>query len=277
MQFITLTTDMGYKDYYVSVIKSSILQQVSESVHLIDITHNVEPFDIIDAAFHIGQAFKNFPYGTIHIIGVDSEPITSENNNSYPSVMLLEGQYFVANDNGFFSALTHYSQDKPTFYRINPKLWRGQQLTFPTKNVLVPIACKLAQGAKIETLGVQTDAYHKAFHFMPIIENYLIKGIIIHFDSFGNAITNIDRNLFERIGKNALFLIQFRKGEDYKINNISTAYSQVPHGEKLALFNENNWLEIAINKGANTTTGGAQTLFGLSKYDTVTINFYPQD
>jgi len=274
MQFITLTTDMGCKDYYVASLKASIFQQLNTSVHIIDITHHVEPFNVIDAAFHIGQAFHNFPSGSIHIIGVDSEPIIKNGViHSHPSVMLLSGHYFISNDNGFFSALVHYSKDTPIFYRIKNEQWKDSPLTFSTKSILVPIACELARGTSIKSLGKLTNSYQKALHLIPTIEEFLIKGIIIHFDSFGNAITNIDRSLFQRIGKNTSFTIEFRKGDDYRINRISSSYSDVPSGEKLAIFNENDWLELAINQGANTTTGGAQTLFGLNKYDTVTVKF----
>lgn len=278
MRFITLTTDMGLKDYYVASLKASILQQCNDPIHLIDITHEVQPFDVAEAAFHVSQAFRSFPDGSIHIIGVDSEPIFNFGNaeGSFPSIMVLNNQYFVSNDNGFFGVLARFGEDA-RFYRIEDVLSNPKGFKFPTKNMLVPIACKLANGEKIENLATLYPSYKKAFATIPVIEEHLIKGSIIHFDKFGNAITNIDADLFQKIGNNAPFIIKFREGESYKIDVISKTYNEVPDGEKLATFNENGLLEIAINRGANQSTGGAQKLFALRKNDVVRIEFMPRD
>lgn len=277
MQFITLTTDMGLKDYYVATVKASILQQCNEPVHLIDITHEVQPFDVAEAAFHVSQAHKSFPDGTIHIIGVDSEPIFNfgKAEGSFPSIMVMHNQYFVSNDNGFFGVLARFGQDV-RFFRIEDILSNPKGFKFPAKNMLVPIACKLANGEKIEDLATPYPTFKKAFATVPVIEELLIKGSIIHFDKFGNAITNIDADLFQKIGNNAPFVIKFREGENYKIDTISKTYNEVPDGEKLAIFNENGLLEIAINRGANQSTGGSQKLFALRKNDTVRIEFMPR-
>lgn len=276
MQFITLTTDMGLKDHYVAVIKASILGQLSD-VHLIDITHNVLPFDVAEAAFHVGQAYRHFPEGTIHVIGVDSEPIVNFGNaeGSFPCVLEMEGQYFISNDNGFFGALVG-AKDYTQFYRIDDVLSRPTGLTFPTKNLLIPIAIKIAQGEKLENIASEYPNFKKAFSSIPVIEMNLIKGSIVHFDNFGNAITNIDKELFDRIGNNAPFFIQFKSGDSNKIDYVSKMYNEVPEGEKLALFNANNLLEIAINRGANESTGGAEKLFGLRKFDKIRIEFMPR-
>lgn len=278
MRFITLTTDMGLKDYYVASLKASILQQCNDPIHLIDITHEVQPFDVAEAAFHVSQAFKSFPEGSIHIIGVDAEPIFNFGNSegSFPSVMVMDNQYFVSNDNGFFGVLARFGNN-PKLYRIEDVLSNPKGFRFPTKNMLVPIACKLANGEKIENLATLYSSYKKAFATVPVIEEHLIKGSVIHFDNFGNAITNIDSDLFQKIGNNAPFIIKFREGESYKIDVISKTYNEVPDGEKLAIFNENGLLEIAINRGANQSTGGAQKLFALRKNDTVRIEFMPRD
>lgn len=277
MQFITLTTDMGLKDYYVATLKAAILQQCNGPVHLIDITHEVQPFDVAEAAFHVSQSYKNFPEGTIHIVGVDSEPVFNFGNSegSFPSVMIMDNQYFVSNDNGFFGVLSRFGQNYQ-FYRIEDVLSNPKGFKFPTKNILVPIACKLANGENIEALATPYPTFKKAFASVPVIEEHLIKGSIIHFDKFGNAITNIDADLFQKIGNNAPFIIKFREGESYKIDIISKTYNEVPDGEKLAIFNENGLLEIAINRGANQSTGGAQKLFALRKNDTVRIEFMPR-
>lgn len=268
---------MGLDDYYVAAVKASVLQHCNDPVHLIDITHNVQPFDVAEAAFHVSQAYKSFPEGTIHIVGVDSEPVFNFGNaeGSFPSIMIMDKQYFIANDNGFFGVLSRFGDDIQ-FFRIEDVLSNPKGFKFPTKNMLVPIACKLANGENIEDIATPYAHFRKAFSSIPVIETHLIKGSIIHFDKFGNAITNVDSDLFQKIGGGAPFIIKFREGESYKIDTISKTYNEVPDGEKLAIFNENGLLEIAINRGANQSTGGAQKLFALRKNDVVRVEFMPR-
>ncbi|MCO5260164.1 MAG: SAM-dependent chlorinase/fluorinase [Crocinitomicaceae bacterium] len=277
MQFITLTTDMGLRDYYVATLKSAILQQCNDPIHLLDVTHYIRPFDVAEAAFVLGQAHKNFPDGTIHIVGVDAEPEFNFGNSEglFPSVMVLDNQYFFSTDNGFFGVLERYGTVSG-FYRIEEALSSPKGYTFPSKTLLATYACRLANNEKIKDFAVPHQQYKKAFVPVPTIEEFLIKGSIVYFDSFGNAITNIDKTLFNQIGNDAPFIIKFREGESYKIDEISTSYNQVPHGEKLALFNESGLLEISINKGANATTGGAQKLFGLALNDIIRVEFQPR-
>lgn len=276
MQFITLTTDMGLKDHYVASLKAAILREVN-SIQILDITHNVVPFDVAEAAYHVGQAYKDFPKGTIHIVGVDTEPIVNFGNaeGSFPCILEMEGQFFISNDNGFFGALVG-AKEYTKFYRIDDVLSTPGGLKFPTKNILIPIALKVAAGQDLDSIASEFPTFKKAFSSIPVIEKHLIKGSIVHFDSFGNAITNIDQGLFDQIGKGAPFIIKFREGDSYQINHISNTFNEVPSGEKLALFNENKLLEIAINRGANQSTGGAEKLFGLRKFDTVRIEFMPR-
>lgn len=267
---------MGLKDHYVASIKGTIISSFPEA-YIVDVTHDVTPFDVAEAAFHVGQVYKSFPKGTIHIIGVDTEPIVNFGNSegSFPSILVFDGHYFIGNDNGFFGALTR-GKDFEQFYRIDDVLSNPNGLRFPTKNMLVPIACRIARGEDIDSFATDHPNFKKAFSSIPVIEPNLIKGHIIHFDKFGNAITNIDKELYTRIGQNAPFVIKFRNEDNYKIDEICNTYNEVPGGERLALFNENGLLEIAINRGANESTGGAEKLFGLRKLDTVRVEFLPR-
>jgi S-adenosylmethionine hydrolase len=107
-----------------------------------------------------------------------------------------------------------------------------------------------------------------------VLEENLIKGSIVHIDHYGNAITNITRELFGRFD-DAPFTILFRK-RDYYIDTISGSYNEVQPGERVAIFNNNDFLEIAINKGARGVNGGADTLFGLHVGDVVRVEFTPR-
>jgi len=275
MQIITLTTDMGLQDHYVAALKGTILTLTPEA-RIVDISHTVKPFNISEAAYYVFSCFKNFPKGTVHVIGVDSEPIVNfgGTDGSFPSILLFEGHYFIANDNGFFGAFLQ--ENKPDgFWRIDDVLSNPRLFLFPTKSMLIPAACQIMKGNEISTFASPSESFKTAFSITAVIEVNLIKGNVIHIDSYGNLIVNISKELFERVGKDAPFTIYFRR-RDYYIDHISTTYNQVSVGEKVAIFNENNLLEIAINRGANGSGGGAEKLFGVHLGDVIRIEFTPR-
>jgi hypothetical protein len=276
MNIITLTTDMGLNDHYVASLKGAILA-MSKDVHLIDISHNVKPFNIAQASLFIKSCMSDFEDGTVHLIGVDSEPIINFGDNdagSLPSFMLYKNQYFVATDNGIFSLIL--GQNKPDkIWTIDDVLSNPNLMKFPTKNILAPAACALINKVDPDSIGSRKEAVKRAFVANPVIESNVLKGNVIHIDHYGNLITNISLAEFQRMGRNVPFTIYFRKKE-YYIDEISAGYNEVPAGERVALFNDNNLLEIAINKGTPSNGGGANSLFGLFVGDVIRIEFTPR-
>lgn len=275
MSIITLTTDMGVKDHYVASIKGAILS-LAPNTTIIDISHNVKPFNVSEAAFYISSCYMDFPKGTVHIVGVDTEPVVNFNgtDGSFPSILELDGHFFISNDNGFFGAfLQERTFDK--FWRIDDVLSNPNLFKFPTKNMFVPIAAKIINGEDIGNFATPTSNFRNAFYQNAIVEKNLIKGNVIHIDSYGNLIVNVSKELFEMNGKDIPFTIYFRS-KDYYIDTISTTYNEVSQGERVAIFNENNLLEIAINRGANGSGGGAEKLFGMHIGDVVRIEFTPR-
>ena len=275
MGIITLTTDLGLNDHYVASLKGTILSSVDSPI-IVDITHNVLPFDVSQAAFQLRSCYKDFPDGTIHVIGVDSEPVINfgDGDGSLPSILFFENQYFISNDNGFFGVFL--KENKPTtFWRIDDVVSNPSFFKSCTKNMLIATAVKLLKGAKVEEIASPHNSYRNALSVVAISEPNLIRGHVIYIDSFGNAITNITKDLFERNGINIPFTIRFKR-KDFYIDTISPSYNVVPAGEKVAIFNENNLLEIAINRGASRTTGGASELFGLRKEDIIMVEFTPK-
>lgn len=272
MQIITLTTDMGLGDHYVAALKGAVYQHDPAAV-IVDISHNVRAFDIVQASYYVNAVFRDFPKGTVHVIGVDSEPVINPREGSYPAVMLHEGHYFVCNDNGFFALLLKEAQPEG-FWLIDDVLSHPNGFRFPAKNILIPAAVKLAREGAPDSFASPHDTWKRAFSVNPVIEENLIKGSIIHLDHYGNAITNISRELFDRFG-DAPFTILFRR-RDYYIDTISGSYNEVQPGERVAIFNNNDLLEIAINKGARGVNGGADSLFGLHVGDVVRIEFTPR-
>lgn len=276
MPIITLTTDMGIKDHYVASLKGNILSQ-NPNLQIVDVSHFIKPFDIADAAFVLRSCIEDFPKGTIHIVGVDTEPIINFGNNdgAFPSLLLFKDQYIIANDNGFFGAFL--GEDRPQgLYRIDDILSNpNASSTFPTKHLLIPIALKLAENTPIDSFASPVQSYKRAFLQTALYELNLIKGNIIQIDTYGNLITNITKDMFKGIGKGNPFILYYRNKE-YHIDEISNSYNSVAPGERVAVFNSNNLLEIAINRGANSGLGGANKMFGMKIGDVVRVEFTPQ-
>lgn len=271
-KLLTLTSDFGTSDYYVAAIKGYLYSNV-EDITIVDVSHELTAFDVTEAAYLLQSCYKEFPEGTIHIVGVDSEPVINfgPNNGSFPSLLIIDGHYFLSNDNGFFGTFIGERRDFE-FYRLDHILSNPKAFQFPTKNILCKAAIELMSGKAISELASPETSFKTALSPIPILENKLIKGHVLHIDSYGNAITNIKRELFEKEGKDAQYTIFFRS-KSYYIDEISPTYNAVPPGERVAIFNENGYLEIAINRAASNGTGGANKLFGLNKGDLIRIEF----
>jgi len=280
MQILTLTSDTGLQDYYVASLKGAILKMMPE-VQIVDISHSIKPFDVASAAFQLQCCYRDFPEGTIHLIGVDSEPLiqppeysdASSFVSSFPTVMKFNNQYFISNDNGFFGA---FLDDKAPqeLWRYTVDLNNVLELKYPMKNCFVPLAKRIIDNDSMSKYTEAVNKYKKALIPKAVIEEYIVRGIIIHIDSFCNLITNISKADFERLPSNAPYSIKFAN-EKYYIDHISETYNTVQQGERVALFNENNLLEIAINRGARQSTGGADILFGMKLGDRLRIESSP--
>ena len=239
MAIITLTTDLGLKDHYVSAVKGAILSQLPE-VTIVDISHLVPKFEILQAAYILKNAYPNFPAGTVHIIGINAEATVKTPHIA----MLVSGQYFIGADNGIFSFLFDRVPDK--IVELNFKQ-ESDHLTFPTKDVFVKAACHLARGGTLEIIGDPVENFTKSSYFSPAIDNMSIRGNAMYIDSYHNIVFNVPLKLFKEIGKGRPFTIFFRS---FDIKNISKTYNEVARGEVLALFNSAGYLEIAQNNGA---------------------------
>lgn len=258
MTIITLTTDLGLKDYYVSSIKAAILKQ-HEDATIIDISHDIPKFDIAQAAFVLKNVMRDFPPGTIHIIGVKPEA-----NVTTPHLALfVGGQYFIGADNGIFSLLFEHPPEKVVELKLNQDT---DLLTFPTKDIFVKAACHIARGGTLEVIGSAKEDIIKKSLFRAVVDGSTVKGTIIYIDSYGNVITNITEQLFKEIGKGRNFTIYFRQ-KRYQIKRIVKQYNDLDEGDALALFGATGFLEIAIN------TGNASQLLGLKINEIVRIEF----
>ena len=261
---ITLTSDMGLKDYYVAAIKGSIYNQLPDA-RVVDISHDIPPFDIIHASFVLKNTFKEFPKNTIHIIGVDTE----KNESNGHLIVKNYDQYFIGADNGIFSLIFEKKPDG--IWYINRNI-ESENYSFPTKDIFVSIACHLARGGHPAVVGNEIQEIKSKQLFRPIIDSNTIKGMVCYIDKYGNLITNITKKIFNEVGKQKSFKIFLTRSE-YSIEKIYNNYNEVIEGERIAIFGSSGFLEIAINKGVKGSGGGASQLFGISINDIITIEF----
>ncbi|MCG9970340.1 SAM hydrolase/SAM-dependent halogenase family protein [Christiangramia crocea] len=276
MAIITLTTDFGEKDYFAGAVKGAIYSELSD-VRIVDISHSVSPFHINEAAYIIKNAYKSFPKGSIHIIGIDSE-LTPENKHL---AVKLDEHYFICANNGILSLLaSEIKPEKVVEINIHDKV----ETNFPVLDVFVKVACHLARGGTLEVIGKSVSTIKYLKQFEPIInsEKNQILGHVIYIDNYGNVITNISRKLFETVGKGRDFTIRARRVNFSEIHetyshainfNVEKEKRKEEDGKKLAVFNSAGYIELAIYKSNPSTVGSASTLFGLEYLDSVTINF----
>ncbi len=275
MPIVTLTTDFGEKDHYVGAVKGAIYSEL-ESVRIVDISHSISPFHNTEAAYVIQNAYKSFPKGTIHIIGIDSE-LNPENKHI---ALLLDGHYFICANNGIISMLTsEINPEKIVEINIHDRV----ESNFPVLDVFVKVACHLARGGTLEVIGKSIEEIKQLTGLKPVVNtdgNQLI-GNVIYIDNYGNVVCNITKSLFDKVGKGRDFKITVRTATFAKVYSHysdSINFDLPPDrreedGKKLAIWNSSEYLELAIYKSNPKTVGSAATLFGLEYWDTVTVNF----
>ena len=255
MAIITLLTDSGESDHYVAAVKARILS-INPGLNMIDITHKIASCDIAHGAYVLKSAFRDFPNGTVHLVGVDS----SGNKEEIFLALQLEDHFFVGVDNGLFGLISDKThQQVVQLNSVNPI-----QTTFPEKDILAPAAAKLASGVTITTLGKPLTSFRKSMNRLVKATKRIIAGHVVRVDNYGNLITNIAKVDFEILTKGRTFTIQFG-GE--KFRRIHTNYYQTEQGDCFLIFNSQNLLEIGIYKG------NASELLGLQYDSPVNVTF----
>ncbi|MCY4778315.1 SAM-dependent chlorinase/fluorinase [Sphingobacterium sp. UT-1RO-CII-1] len=258
MGVITLTTDLGHRDFYQAALKGSIISQLP-NVRIVDITHEIPSFDIQRAAVVLRSAYHYFPKGTVHLIGID----TVLHEGAHYTMMKFEEHYFVGADNGIFSIILG-DKEAQELYEIDI-MQDLRYLHFPLADILTKAACHIARGGDLSEIGQPITTPLKKVLVQPLVDANSIKGHVSYIDSFGNVISNISKELFDEVQKGRSFRLHFKRNES--INRLSWHYNEVPEGEKLCLFGISNFLEIAINKGH------ASRLLGLQQDEFIMIEF----
>lgn len=258
MAIVTLLSDSGESDHYVAAVKARILS-TNPGLTLVDISHKIGACDIAHGAFVLRSVFREFPKGTVHLVAVDA----SGNRGDAFVALQLEDHYFVSVDNGLLGLISQ----KPHQNLVELNSINTIESSFPERDILAPAAARLASGVSIGTLGKTMAAFRKMTDRHVKATKRQILGHVVRVDTYGNLITNIEREAFDILSKGKGYTIQFG-GE--KMRKLHTQYHQADQGDCFVLFNSLGLLEIGIYKG------NASELLGLAYDSPVNITFDEQ-
>ncbi|RXM39239.1 hypothetical protein BOQ62_12995 [Chryseobacterium sp. CH21] len=274
MSIITLTSDFGNLDYRVAAVKGKILS-LNPEVNIIDITHDIQAFNLIQTSYIVRNAYKYFPKGSIHILSVDSFYHKSRRNIIYKA----DGSYFLAADNGLLS-LIFFDIKPEAIYELTLNNRFDDVIDFTSTDIFVPAAVHLANGGLPEVIGRKIQSA-KQLMFPRAVYNEsegMIIGEVTYIDNFGNIISNINKDFFENISKGYNgFTIKFR---NLSLSRVFSSHTEVVsdweretefHGQSAAIFNDSQLLELTIYKGSKKN--GAKSLFGLNVGENIYIEF----
>jgi S-adenosylmethionine hydrolase len=250
---VTLTTDFGLTDHYVGVMKGVILN-VNPDADLVDICHDVRPYDVLEGAFAIAQSYRYFPQRSIHLVVVDPGVGSARR----PLLVAADNHYFVAPDNGVLSLIFARSEDlivrhvTAAHYFLEPV-----SHTFHGRDVFAPVAGWLSRRVEVEKFG---DPITDFVRFTPPqpkrINERLCKGVVLRVDRFGTLMTNLTPTDLPELFTETPppFKIIVGKSE---VTHLKVSYSQGAPGEVFAILGSSGYLEIATNRGSAAQALGA--------------------
>jgi S-adenosyl-L-methionine hydrolase (adenosine-forming) len=254
---ITLLTDFGTADYYVAAVKGVILSR-SPGAQIVDVTHDIEPQNVLSAAYVLLGAYDQFPQGTIHMAVVDPGVGSARRG----LVVRTSHYYFVGPDNGLFSLVTPKSAEA---FEIQPSSYLVTEIsnTFHGRDIFAPVAAALSAGTKVDDLAIPVGQIKR---LPPLTEatGLEIHSRIIHIDRFGNGITGIPRHDLDSDTLPVGFSL--RVG-DKRIEKQKRFYAEDPVGlsQPFLIWGSLGFLEISA------TDGSAAELLGLSCGQDVTL------
>ncbi len=274
MSVITLTSDYGLVDHRVASMKGKILSW-SEEVKVVDITHNITAYNLLQTAYIVRNAYKFFPEGSIHIIAVDSFYHKSRKN----IIAKIDGHYFISADNGITN-LMFFDIKPEAIYEITLNNRFDDKVIFPATEIFVPAAMHLYKGGLPEVIGRKIKSI-KDVSFPRAIYNEnerMIIGEVMYIDNFGNVVSNISRKFFEKYASiSEKFTVKFRNIVSSKVldqyTDVVTDWEreQESHGKSSVIFNDADLLEITIYKG--NASNGASSLFGMNTGEKIYVEF----
>jgi S-adenosyl-L-methionine hydrolase (adenosine-forming) len=230
---ITLLTDFGTTDHYVAAMKGVILG-ICPDAQLVDITHQISPYQILEAAFTLSQAWPYFPPGSIHLIVVDPGVGSSRR----PLLAEAGGHLFVAPDNGVLTLVRNLKVRELTAKRF----FRDPvSRTFHGRDIFAPVAAHLATGVPLGEFGSEIHDPVILPAGEPVETSPGVwTGTIVHVDHFGNIVTNFPAKLSSELVNG----FEVRLGE-YGVSQYFQDYSTSRVGEVFLITGSSGYLEIS--------------------------------
>lgn len=244
---ITLTTDFGLNDHFIGAMKGVILE-ITPEAQIIDICHAVQPFDILDGALTISQAYSYFPSGTVHMVIVDPGVGTARR----PVIVTGDRHLFVAPDNGVLS-LIYDREERISVRHVTAEHYflQPSSNTFHARDIFAPIAAYLAKGVEVGRFGEEIADYVRFAAPRPKpVDEHTLRGVVLKVDRFGNLVTNITPQdaprLFEATPSNFKIAI----GTKTQATRMCANYAEGSPGEIFGILGSMGFLEIATNRGS---------------------------
>ncbi|HSE87339.1 MAG TPA: SAM-dependent chlorinase/fluorinase [Candidatus Binatia bacterium] len=246
---ITLTTDFGYTDPFVGIMKG-VIGGINPQARIVDLSHGIPAQDIMAAALVLRHSARYFPRGTIHVAVVDPGVGSARR----PLLVEFEGNYFVGPDNGVLSLALEGKGPARIVHLSNPSYQlRPTSATFHGRDIFAPTAAYLSRGIATEDFGEITEDFATLIWPTVVKTKTSITGQIVYIDVFGNLYTNIGANDLKELSGQQ-FMIMLR---DLSITGLATNYAAVEPGKYVALINSWELLEIAVYNGNAHKKSGA--------------------
>lgn len=255
---IALLSDFGTRDHYAGTMKGVILGICPEAM-LVDITHDVTPHDVLEAALQLSATYRYFPAGTVFLAVVDPGV-----GSARRGIAAEAGEYrFVAPDNGVLTTVLKEIPPRKVVELSERRFARPTVTrTFEGRDRFAPAAAWLAKGTQLSALGRVVSDYHRLDVPAATAGDDALTGAVVHVDRFGNLVTNIDRRTFETFVRQAPIRILVA---GRAIDRLVSTYAEIGAGEVCALFGSSDHLELA----ANAASAAAQ--LGLGRFAAVEV------
>jgi S-adenosylmethionine hydrolase len=240
---ITLTTDYGTNDHRVGTLKG-VLLKINPELTIVDITHNVNAYDLLDGALTIGAAYSYFPARTIHVVVVDPGVGTERR----PLLVTAQNQYFVAPDNGVLSLIYEREQDNLVVRHANAEHYFLQPIskTFHGRDIFAPVAAWLSKGWQTAAMGEEIQDFQRFTLPRAKEVDGGTQGVVLRIDNFGNVTTNLRAEDLPESAQNGGGL-QLKVGT-HTVSRLVDTFATGAANEPVAYVGSSGYIEIAINK-----------------------------
>ncbi|MGP8244288.1 MAG: S-adenosyl-l-methionine hydroxide adenosyltransferase family protein [Bryobacteraceae bacterium] len=247
---LTLTTDFGAADHYVGTMKGVILG-ICPRARIVDISHEVKPFEIAEGAYLVAQAYRYFPPKTVHVVVVDPGVGSARR----PILIEAAKQYFIGPDNGVLSMV--YNREKHKARLISAERYFRQPVsrTFHGRDIFAPVAAHVAAGVPAARLGKLIRDHLKSSFWKPQRTGKRIwTGQVLHIDRFGNIVTNFEAADFPGLEMRD-FALQMGPHE---VNVLARTYAECGPGELFAIVGSSGYLEVSVNQASAAKAVGCE-------------------